>query len=239
MHINYNCKTPLFFGILTIRNTFTGEFAMKIYVASFRIKPMNITANFEAAMQQLDRCISEKCDVIVFPAGFQFGSRAGVVKQADWAVNAYNSNMETLCRKALQHGIAVVADRICADSRNFSPVITGTDAENSKNTVLSGFNCRVVKNSSELFGNTNAICNGTDIVFVNWMEKGVAGQKYLWTEALKTISEKYGTTFVLDTAGNGYSTHPDFYMPVIGVVKNGKAEVSHNFDGIKNASDAA
>ena len=210
------------------------EFAMKIYIANFRIKPMNITANFEAAMQQLDRCISEKCDVIVFPAGFQFGSKAGVVKTAGWAVNSYNSNMETLCRKASQHGISVVADKLCTENKTFTPVIN-TAAENGSRCVISGFSCRVVQNSSELFENINSICNGTDIVFVNWMEKGLAGQKYLWIKALKAISEKYGTAFVLNTAGNGYSTHPDFYMPVIGVVKNGTADVHHNFDGIKNA----
>lgn len=208
---------------------------MKIYVANFRIKPMNISANLDAAMQQLDCCISKKCDVIVFPSGFLFGTKPGVIKNADWARRTYNDSIAALYQKASQHGIAVVADKICSCDGNFVPSILKDTSENCCKTEIAGLNCRTVKNSAELFGNVPSICNGTDIVFINWMEKGVAGQKYLWTETLKAISAKYGTAFVFSTAGSGYSTHPDFYMPMIGVIKNGVADIYHNFDGIKNA----
>ena len=208
---------------------------MKIYIANFKTKPMNITANFAAAAEQLDLCIQKGCDVIVFSAAFQLGAKLGIMECSEWVGSIYNKNIASLCQKAAQHGIAVVADTINADCTDFVPVIKNGSAENCDTAQISDFNCRTVKSSAELFGSVHRICSGTDIVFINWLEKGVAGQKYVWLETLKAISAKYGTTFVLNTAGSGYSTHPDFYMPVIGIVKSGKAEVYHGFDGIKNA----
>ena len=200
---------------------------MKIYIANFKSKPMDITNNFAKAVQQLENCAAEKCNVIVYPAAFLFGAKAGVIKNADWSVCTYNSKMAELFDKAKGYGIAVVADTIDADG-NFAPQISSFE-------TVSGLNCRVAESSADLFRNVHSICSGTDIVFVNWLEKGVAGKKFVWLKTLENISEKYGTTFVLNTAGNGYTTHPDFYMPIIGVVENGKANVFHNFDGIKNA----
>ena len=208
---------------------------MKIYIASFKCKPMDITQNFAKAMEKLDDCIAKGCDAIVYPAGFQLASPLGVIKHAGWAGRVYNVNMTSLYEKAAAHGIAVVADTIDTISEDFTPEIKNGLFESYEGMELFGFKTRIAKNSTELFKNVKNICSGTDIVFINWMEKGVAGQKHVWIETLKAISAKYGTTFVLNTAGNGYTTHPDFYMPIIGIVANGKAEVYHNFDGIQNA----
>ncbi len=205
---------------------------MKIYLANFRCKPMDITANFAVAMEKLSDCIAQGCDVIVYPAGFQLASPVGVIEQAEWALDLYNKNIAKLCEKAAQHGISVVCDTL---GDGFSPAIRNGICSDCHTTEICGFRTRVAQNSTDLFGNVKEICSNADIVFVNWMEKGVAGQKYVWLETLKAVSKKYGTTFVLNTAGNGYTTHPDFYMPIIGVVTADSAEVYHNFDGIKNA----
>ena len=202
---------------------------MKIYIADFKCTPMNITANFESAMAALDRCIEQKCDGIIYPAGCLVGAQTGVIRDAGWFRICYNMKVEEIRRKAASHGIFVVADMIDEKSCEFKPQIKGLSRESCKAMELGGFKTRIVQNSTQLFDNVRDICHGTDIVFINWMEKGVAGQKYLWTEALKEISAKYGTTFVLNTAGNGYSTHPDFYMQIKGVVENGNADVFYGF----------
>lgn len=206
---------------------------MKIYLAKFTSQPMNITANFAKAMDALDRCIANGCDAVVYPAGCLLGAKLGILENAEWLNSCYNEKMAEICKKAAEHGIAVVADKLDSKYR-FVPEIR---CESCIDTDFSCFKSIASENSTRLFGNAKEICNGTDIVFINWMEKGAAGQKYLWLEALKKISEKYGTAFVLNTAGNGYTTHPDFYMPVMGVVKNGMAEVFCNFDGIKKCPE--
>lgn len=208
---------------------------MKIYIANFKSKPMDITHNFEKAMQQLDNCIEQGCNVIVYPAGFQLASPLGVAKHAGWVNRVYNVNMTSLYEKAAKHGIAVVADTIDTIEEDFSPEIKNGLFESYEGMELFGFKTRIVKNSTELFKNVKSVCGGTDIVFLNWMEKGVAGQKHLWIETLKAISKKYGTTFVLNTAGNGYTTHPDFYMPIIGIITKDNAEIYCGFEGIKKA----
>ena len=202
---------------------------MKIYLAKFTSSPMNITANLEKAFAELEKCIAEGCDVIVYPAGCLAAAECGILKDAGWFRIDYNLKIAEIYRKAAEHGIAVVADNLSEASFEFTPQIKGLSRESFKGMEIKGFKTRIVKNSADLFENVREICHGTDIVFINWMEKGVAGQKYLWTEALKAISEKYGTTFVLNTAGKGYTTHPDFYMPVMGVVEKGNANVFYGF----------
>jgi len=195
---------------------------MKIYIAQFSSKPMDITANFEKALAAMDSCIEKGCDVIVYPAGCLLGAQLGILKDTDWVACTYNSKIDELCKKAAEHDIAVVTDTVDKTDGSFRPVIENDFAET--------FSASVVQSSKQLFGNANEICSNTDLVFINWMESGVAGQKYLWTEALKDISAKYGTVFVLNTAGDGYTTHPDFYMTMRGIVKDGKADVYYGFD---------
>ncbi len=189
---------------------------MKIYLAKIKSQPMNITANFDKAAAALDSCIQKGCDVIVYPAGCLMGAQIGILKDTDWFIKAYNSKIDELCRKAASYGVTVVADTIDAATSEYTPCISDK---------MCGYRTRIVKNSSQLFGNVNEICSGTDIVFINWMEKGFAGQKYLWTETLKAISKKYGTTFVLNTAGSGYTTSPNFYMPITGVIKSTDSDI--------------
>ncbi|MBE6878114.1 MAG: NAD(+) synthase [Ruminococcaceae bacterium] len=201
------------------------EPVMKIYFAKFTSAPMNITANFEKAMDALDRCIATGCDAIIYPAGCLLGAPLGVLKQADWMKCAYNKKIDEICKKAAAHGIAVVADKIHQNGENCIPEIRSSLCENSDAMELNGLKTRIVKNSRDLFLNVNSVCSGIDVVFINWMEKGVAGQKYLWTETLNAISAKYGTVFVLNTAGSGYTTHPDFYMPIVGMIKEGETKI--------------
>ena len=202
---------------------------MKIYLANFKTKPMNITANLENAAAELDRCIEQGCDVIVYPAGCLAGTQTGILKDAGWFRIDYNLKIEEIYRKAAQYGIFVVADTLDEKSFEFVPQIKSNAKTSFKTMDICGFKTCIVKNSTQFFDNAREICHGTDIVFINWMEKCVAGQKYLLTETLKYLSEKYGTTFVLNTAGKGYSTHPDFYAQIAGVVENGKANVFYGF----------
>ena len=202
---------------------------MKIYLARLISQPMNITANFEKAAAELDRCIEKGCDVIVYPAGCLLGAQIGILKDAGWFRIHYNLKLSELQKKAVKHGITLVADTVDEYSFEFRPQIKGISAESCKSMTIGGFKTHIAKNSTYLFDNVRDVCHGTDVVFINWMEKGVAGQKYLLTETLKAISEKYGTTFVLNTAGKGYTTHPDFYMPMTGVVEGGKANVYYGF----------
>ena len=202
---------------------------MKIYLANFKTKPMNITANLEGAMTELDKCIAQGCDVIVYPAGCLAGTTPGVLKDAGWFRISYNMKIAEIYRKAAENGIYVVSDNIDETSFDFVPQIKSSAKTSFKTMDICGFKCCIVKNSTQFFDNAREICHGTDVVFINWMEKGVAGQKYLMTETLKYLSEKYGTTFVLNTAGNGYSTHPDFYLQIMGAVENGNANVYYGF----------
>ena len=150
---------------------------MKIYIANFKSRPMDITNNFAKAMEQLENCIAEKCDVIVFPAAFLFGAEAGVVKKAEWAVAAYNTKMAELMSKAAENGIAVVADKLDSYG-SFVPAV-------KNDTALSDYRYAVVKNSSELFCNVNSICNRTHIVFINWLEKVLQGRNPYGLKHLK------------------------------------------------------
>ena len=202
---------------------------MKIYLANFKTKPMNLTDNFENAAAELDKCILQGCDVVIYPAGCLAGAQPGILKDAGWFRIDYNLKLSELQRKAAKHGITVVADTVDEYTFEFTPQIKGINTESYKSMAVGGFKTYIAKNSAHLFDNVREICHGTDVVFINWMEKGVAGQKYLLTETLKTISEKYGTTFVLNTAGKGYTTHPDFYMQMMGVVEGGKANVYYGF----------
>lgn len=202
---------------------------MKIYLANFKTKPMNITANFEAAAAELENCISQGCNVIIYPSGCLAGCQTGILKDAGWFRIFYNMKISELHKKAAEHGIYVITDIADEKSGNFIPQIRNAYTESFKSMEINGFKAHIAKSSQTLFENVRDICHGTDIVFINWMEKSVAGQKYLLTETLKTISEKYGTTFVLNTAGKGYSTHPDFYASVMGVIENGNANVYYGF----------
>ena len=200
---------------------------MRIYFATFNSKPMDITANLGKAMDCLDRCIAEKCDVIVYPAGFLLGAQAGILKDCGWARLAYNNRMEEIYRKAAANGVAVVADTI-NNAGNITSEIRNGNSASFGGMKLCGFTTRVVKSSDYLIDNVCDLCCGTEVVFVNWMEKGVAGQKHLLVKTLKEISRNFGTVFVLNTAGRGYTTHPDFYMPVAGIISDGRTEVFHN-----------
>jgi len=202
---------------------------MKIYLANFKTKPMNITANFDSALAELDKCIAQGCDVIIYPAGCLLGAHTGILKDAGWFRIDYNLKIAEIHKKAASHGITVISDIMDENTFGLMPQIKGVSSESCKKMEICGFKTRIVKNSTQLFENVKDICHGTDIVFINWMEKGVAGQKYLWTETLKTISLEYGTTFVLNTAGNGYTTHPDFYMQIMGTIEKGKANVYYGW----------
>ena len=198
---------------------------------------MDITSNFASAMAALDRCIESNCNVIVYPAGCLIGCESGIIKDAGWFKINYNLKIAELYKKAAAHGIFVVSDTMDEKSLDFVPQMTNGFAESFKGLKIGEFKTRIAKSSAYMWDNVRDICLGTDIVFVNWMEKGVAGQKYLWLEAFKSISAKYGTTFVLNTAGNGYTTHPHFYMPVMGVIRSGQADVFCNFDGISHCGE--
>ena len=198
---------------------------MKIYISNFRTKPMDINANLAQAMAQLECCISSGCDVFVLPCGCLLGAKAGVLDNACWLEKCYSERLMQIVSKAQQHGIAVVTDSL--EGGVFAPYMAGNLPAQTSSFVA--------QNSGEFFENAAEICKNNHFVFINWMEKGVAGQKSVWIETLTTLSKKYGTTFVLGSAGFGYSTHPDFYMPMVGVVADGKAEVYRNFDGIASA----
>ncbi len=194
---------------------------MRIFFADFKSRPMDIDANFEKAMAQLDRCIAENCDVIIYPVACLLGAQPGVLKRAEWLCRTYNTKMAAIYEKAAGHNIAVVADSIDTAGGNYTAEIKNGTTESCGRIDLCGFKTRVATSSAQLFANVHDICSGTDIVFINWMEKTVAGQKYLWTETLKKISAKYGTIFAVNTAGKGYTTHPDFYTAVSGLVCDG------------------
>ena len=202
---------------------------MKVYLAKFRTKPMNITANFEAAMAELDCCIQQGCDVIVYPVGCLLGAPLGILNDAGWLRISYNMKVSEIYKKAEKHNVFVVADTIDEKSFEFVPQIKSSLKTSFKGMEICGLKTHIVKNSTQFFDNAREICHGTDMVFISWMEKCVAGQKYLLTETLKYLSEKYGTTFVLNTAGNGYTTHPAFYAQIAGVIENGNANVFYGF----------
>lgn len=202
---------------------------MKIYLANFKTKPMDITANFNNALLELDRCIEQGCDAIIYPAGCLIGTQAGILRDAGWFRICCNMKIAEIYRKAAEHGICVVADITDEKTAESRPQIKGISSESFKRMEICGFKTAVAKSRHMFFDSIRDLCHGTDVVFINWMEKGVAGQKYLLTETLKAISEKYGTTFVLNTAGKGYSTHPDFYMQIMGVIQGGEANVFYGF----------
>ena len=205
---------------------------MKVYFANFKSRPMDINTNFEKAMECLDRCIAENCDVIVYPAGCLLGAELGILKTAGWLGFAYSGCLAKICDKASANGITVITDTLDMNIEEYLPVIKKGQKQSFNGMDYNGCKIRIAKSSTHLFCNVRELCDNTDFVFINWMEKGVAGQKYLWIKTLKAISEKFGTTFILNTAGNGYTTHPDFYMPIIGVIEGGQAKLYHNFDGI-------
>lgn len=185
---------------------------------------MDINANLAQATAQLDCCIKECCNVFVLPAGCLLGAKAGILESAQWLEKCYSQKLEQIVSKAAQHGIAVVADSLAEGV--FTPTIYGN--------LPAEINACAAQDTG-FFANAAQICKDSHIVFVNWMEKGFAGLKSVWIKTFEELSKKYGTAFVLGTAGFGYSTHPDFYMPMVGIVADGKAQVYRNFDGIAAA----
>ncbi len=206
---------------------------MKIYLAKFSSNPMNITANFTRAEKEIYNCAENGCDVIVFPSGCLIGAPLGVLSNAEWTYNLYNKKISELCKKAENLGIAVIADILDKNSRKFTPKIKTANSEYCFKTKISNYKCSAVQSSTQLFEDKTLIADN-DIIFINWMESGVAGQKYLLIDALKKITAECSAIFVLNTAGSGYTTHPNFYMPIAGIVQNGKADIYYGFKEISS-----
>ncbi len=209
---------------------------MKIFIANFEVKPMNISFNISKALSQLDLCYENGADTIVFPKGFLFGAESGILKNTEWVKNEYNKNIDTIFEKAAELGINVICD-IATDTDLKSTFFDGTKISMTDKCTINDMNIFCANNSNILFKNMKKLAKENDVIIVNWLEKTVAGQKDLWIKAMSTASKIYGTVFVLNTAGIGYTSHPDFFAAMCGVITSNEIIVATDYRSVRNCEN--
>ena len=206
---------------------------MKIYIANFEVKPMNISFNIQRAMEQMDLAVEKGADTVVFPKGFLFGAQTGILKNAEWAKNEYNKNIDILFEKAVELNLNVICD-IATDTDFKTVYFSDNNISITDNCIINDISIVCANNSNVLFKNMHKLAKANDVIIVNWMEKTVAGQKDLWLKVIQHASRVYGTVFIINTAGMGYTTHPDFFACMRGIIASKTATVATDYRSVLN-----
>ncbi|MEG1049443.1 MAG: hypothetical protein RSE24_02765, partial [Oscillospiraceae bacterium] len=190
---------------------------IKIYTAGFETRPMDILHNFTLAQSELSKAIAAKCDIIVFPQGFLLGAPLRLVKDAEYLQELYNGCVDKLCGGIWLSRIRILCDNLTQDGFKSFVSYQGHPLEEGVFTIDKISVCPFVK-IDELFVKRDNLRDWADLFILNSSTPTVAGQLALEHQMLKSLAMSQGVCFALCLGGNGYSSHPYFYTPCVGII---------------------
>lgn len=183
---------------------------INVYMCQGKIVPLDIEQNLICAGRQLDKAVQNKADLAVFCHGFLSGTQLGILADAQYFADCYNSRVAELALK--YPNLYILADRYYNGSFE-NALYHGADIVSAENFKVNGFSFTAFNSVDRLKKDADEI--HADCIILNRSRPIIAGNRAMLKNFLKRLYKKNGATVMANLGGWGFSSHPYVYLPAI------------------------
>lgn len=174
-------------------------------------KPLDLEENYYKALAATAVGKVSGAQLIIFPQGFLAGTDTGILADADWAGDLYNSYVQRLSQEAGK--VYLLMDRF-PDGGYHPLVYFDGRLVSDGDFEIDGVKIKAAASWQLMY--TAEIPQGVDLFVINDTTPVKAGERYLFKEWAGWLSKTTGRTVCVNLGGWGRTSHPYVYMPAMG-----------------------
>lgn len=181
---------------------------VKVYTSKAMTKPLDIQNNFERAQAEVAAARAAGAQLVVFPQGFLTGVQLGMLADARYMKNLYNSMVKKLA--AANPDMYILAD--VYDGQQFKNAIChGDSILQADRFDIDGITFTSFNSAQRLRRTEHG--GMPDCVILNESAPVLAGTRRLLHRMLAQLQMNINGCVIACLGGYGFTSHPDVYLP--------------------------